>query len=66
MFHRIKVYRNASNHLKLDSKVQENYNRFIKEDTAGFTRDEDKRFVIQQKLLESFLTAIQVEISQIT
>lgn len=40
--------------------------KFWNEDTASVTDFEEQRFVIQQKLLEAFLSAIQTEIDSIS
>ena len=66
VLHRIKVYRHSQDHLTLNPTVSAKYREFWAEDTMDFSDDEDQRFAIQQKLLESFLTAIQVETSSIT
>ena len=63
VFHRIKVYRHSSNHLKLNPDVAQKYKEFWNEDTQGIADESEKFFVIQQRLLEGFLTAIQVEIA---
>ncbi|MDO4650774.1 MAG: hypothetical protein Q4B26_19220, partial [Eubacteriales bacterium] len=66
VLHRIKVYRHSSDHLALDPTVAARYQEFWGQDTQGITDVNEQRFVIQQRLLESFLTAIQIEISAIT
>lgn len=65
VLHRMKIYRHSQDHLKLEPTVAAKYSEFWSEDTSGFTNEEEQRFAVQQKLLESFLTAIQVEISTI-
>lgn len=62
---RIRVYRHSSDHLKLNPSVAQKYREFWDEDTQGVTEDSEKFFVIQQRLLESFLTAIHVEMAGI-
>ena len=62
----IKVYRHSSDHLELNPDVAKKYKEFWNEDTAGVTDFEEQRFVIQQKLLEAFLSAIQTEIDSIS
>ena len=37
-----------------------------KEDTQGIDDPIEQQFCIQQRLLESFLTAVQIELSKIT
>lgn len=66
VLHRIKVYRHHSDHLILDPDVATKYDAFWQEDTQGITDVNDQLFVIQQKILESFFTAIQIEIGSIT
>lgn len=66
VLHRVKVYRHSSDHLELKSDVANKYKKFWDEDTNGVTEPEEQRFVIQQKLLEAFLSAIQTEIDSIT
>ena len=66
VLHRIKVYRHSSDHLELNPDVAKKYKEFWNEDTAGVTDFEEQRFVIQQKLLEAFLSAIQTEIDSIS
>ena len=66
VLHRIKVYRHSQDHLVLNPTVAQKYKEFWDEDTQGISDVEEQRFVIQQKLLESFLTAIQVELSAIS
>lgn len=62
---RIKVYRHWKDHASLESAVAEKFEKFLNEDTSGI-RNEEKPFVIQQRLLDSFFANIQVEISNLT
>lgn len=64
--HRVKVYRHSQDHLALNPTVAQKYRKFWNEDTLGFTDPEEQRFVIQQKFLESFLSAIQIEMAAIS
>ncbi len=64
--HRAKVYRHSQDHLALNPTVAQKYREFWDEDTLGFTDPDEQRFVIQQKFLESFLSAIQIEIAAIS
>ena len=66
ILHRIKIYRHSRDHLTLNPNVAQKYNEFWKEDTLGINDPEEQRFVIQQKLLEGFLAAIQIEIASIS
>ena len=66
VLHRIKVYRHSKDHLVLNQTVAEKYRAFWAEDTQGIANTQDQLFVIQQKLLENFLSAIQIEIAKIT
>lgn len=59
---RIKVYRNSADHLVLNATVAQKYHKFWKEDTQGIEDLNEQRFCIQQRLLENFLTAIQIEL----
>lgn len=63
---RIKIYRHSEDHLHLKPNVAQKYAQFLREDTEGIEDIDTQRFCIQQRLLESFLTAIQVEIANIT
>ena len=63
VLHRIRVYRHSSDHLKLKPDVAQKYKEYWEEDTQGITEESEKYFVTQQRLLESFLTAIQVEMA---
>lgn len=63
VFHRIRVYRHSSDHLKLKPDVAKKYKEFWDEDTQGIVEDSEMLFVVQQRLLENFLTAIQIEMA---
>lgn len=63
---RIKVYRNSEDHLRLNPTVARKYSAFWREDTQGIDDPTEQRFCIQQRLLEEFLTSIQIELSKIT
>ena len=65
VMYRIKVYRNSQDHLTLNKKMAEDYNDFFNEDTNGISDIEDKYFVIQQKLLDNLLLAIQIETNKL-
>ena len=62
---RIKIYRNSEDHLKLNEFVAKKYEEYWKTDTYGVEDFSDQLFCIQQKLIDSFLTSLQVEISNI-
>ena len=64
--HRIKVYRHSRDHLILEPAVAVKYKAFWEEDTKGITEPCEQYFVVQQKLLEQLLTAIQIEIAEFT
>lgn len=66
VFHRIKVYRHSKDHLVLKPEVAKKYKEFWEEDTRGIPSDDEQYFIIQQKLLENFLAAIQIEITAIS
>ncbi len=63
---RIKVYRHSEDHSKLNPIVAKKYISFFKEDTKGFDDENEQRFAIQQKLIENFHAAIQIELSEIS
>ncbi len=64
--HRIRVYRNNSNHLRLVTRVNEQLEFFLKEDLAG-TGEEipEKYWVIFQRILDELMRAIQFEDSRL-
>lgn len=64
--YRVKVYRHSQDHLRLTPQIEHDYHTFMLEDTDGFTNTDDKLFAIQQRLLDSLLTGIQVELNKIT
>ena len=66
VFHRIKVYRHSGDHIKLEPRVAEKYQQFWNEDTQEVGNLDDKYFAVQQKLLESFLSSIQIETENIS
>ena len=61
VLHRMKVYRHSMDHLKLQNNVAEKYKEFWAEDSQGFNDENEVYFVVQQSLLERFLTAVQIE-----
>ena len=63
---RIKTYRHSQDHLKLNNQELRKFNQFYAEDTNGISKDQDKLFCIQQKLLETFFTNIQIEMNRLT
>lgn len=65
VLYRAKVYRHSQDHLKLTPLFTKDYNGFILEDTAGFSDSRDRLFAIQQRMLDSLLTSIQVEINKL-
>ena len=66
VLHKMKVYRHSKDHLALNSDVAQKYNEFWSSDTQGISDPNEQRFVIQQRLLEDFLAAIQIEIVAIS
>lgn len=64
--HKIKIYRHSSDHLVLKPTVASKYKEFWDMDTQGISDSTEQRFVVQQKLLEQLLTAINIEISAIS
>ena len=63
VLHRIRIYRHSSDHLMLNPDIEKKYSEFWNEDTKDISDESEKFFVVQQRLLESFLTAIQVEMA---
>ena len=65
VLHRIRIYRHSSDHLKLKPDVAQKHKEYWEEDTQGIAEESERFFVVQQRLLERFLTAIQVEMADI-
>ena len=63
MLHRTRIYRHSSDHPMLNPNIEKKYSEFWNEDTKDISDESEKFFVVQQRLLESFLTAIQVEMA---
>lgn len=61
VLHRIRVYRHSSDHIKLEPNVAQKYREYWDEDTRGISDEGEKYFVVQQRLIESLLTAIHIE-----
>ena len=66
VFHRIRVYRHSGDHLRLNATVAAKYKEFWDEDVADITELTEQYFVIQQRLLENFLSSIQIELENIS
>lgn len=66
VLHRMKVYRHSNDHLVLNQQAAQRFTEFWNTDTQGITDVDEQRFVIQQRVLENFLSAIQIEIAAIT
>ncbi len=68
VFHRIRVYRNESDHLELNQTVNEQYLKFLKEDLEGRSPSQvrDLYFVLQQRILDHLLYNTQIEITRIS
>lgn len=66
VLHRIKVYRNDVDHLHLNINTTQNYMDFLYEDFEGkvFSQVVDPYFVLQQRVLDRLLLAVQREISK--
>ena len=62
---RIKIYRHSSDHLALNPTVAQKYRDFLKKDTQGIEDPDEQRFCIQQRVLESLLTSVQIELGKI-
>lgn len=65
VLHRIKVYRHSSDHLSLQPDVAKLLTQYRKEDTYGID-EKEHYFAIQQKLLESLLSSIQIELEKLS
>lgn len=63
---KIKVYRHSRDHLTLEPKVAQLYSNYWSTDTKDVIDPDEQRFVVQQRILEEFLSAIQVEIDSLT
>ena len=66
--HRIRVYRNERDHLKLNETVNEQFLAFRKIDLEDHipSQVEDLYFILQQRVLDAFLRGIQSEITKIS
>lgn len=66
--YRIRLYRNAYGHLLLTKKVQEDFLKYINIDLEGQKPSQinDLNFLIQQCVLESLFTGIQIESSKLS
>ena len=66
--HRIRVYRNESDHLELNKSVNEKYLEFLQEDLEGKapSQVDDFYFILQQRILDGLLYNTQVEITRIS
>lgn len=62
--HRIKVYRNDQDHLHLNKATSDNYLGFLDSDFEGkqFSQISEPYFLLQQRILDRLLLALQVEI----
>ncbi|MFQ2222110.1 ATP-binding protein [Aeromonas enteropelogenes] len=65
VLHRVKVYRNDADHLHLTEKVTGDYIQYLSEDfeNKAFSQIDEPYFVLQQRLLDRLLLALQKEIS---
>ncbi len=66
VLHRIRVYRNSGDHLSLDEKTAKKFKEYWEDDTKGISDPAEQRFAIQQRILESLLASIQIEMATIT
>jgi hypothetical protein len=68
VFHRIRVYRNESDHLEINNTVNEQYLDFLTQDLEGRSPSQvrDLYFVLQQRILDHLLYNTQIEISRIS
>ncbi len=66
--HRIKVYRHKQFHMGLSSSVDKDLNTFLHQDLEGRRPDEvaDLWFVLQQCVLDSLLSGLQIEIGNLS
>ncbi|WP_308636526.1 hypothetical protein [Paenibacillus silvisoli] len=67
VLHKIRVYRNAAHHLKLDEQVKENYFLFLNEDLDGslpiFIKD--GYYILQTKLIRELYDVLYSEVNKI-
>lgn len=65
--HRIKVYRNERDHLELTDSVNQNLLDFLDQDLEGKKPSEleDYYFILQQRVLDSLLYNLQLEIDEL-
>ena len=65
---RIKVYRNEQDHLEVNSSINEYLLRYRKIDLEGYLPSQvpDFYFLLEQRILDSLLLAIQTEINKIS
>ena len=68
VLHRIRIYRHEKDHLNLNKPVNEKYIDFLNEDLEGRTPSQvkDFYFVLQQRIKNSLLYNVQIEITRIS
>lgn len=62
---RIKVYRHHEDHLTLNQGASKDFAAIWMEDTEGVSDTMEQLFVVQQRTLDRFMSAIQIEIGNI-
>jgi len=68
VLHKIRVYRNESDHLELNTAVNDQYVYYINEDLEGKSPSqvEELYYVLQQRVLDELLYSSQLEIGRIS
>lgn len=62
---RIKIYRHHEDHLELKKAVSKDFSLIWNEDTEGVTDPQEQLFVVQQRILDGLMSAIQIEIDSL-
>lgn len=63
---RIKIYRHMQDHMGLKPQVVERYKKLWNEDICGFHDEASQLFCVQQRLLDRFVSSLQIEINRLT
>ena len=66
--YRIKLYRHAYDHRKLNEKPHEDFIKFVQQDLEGQSASQIKElnFLIQQCILDGLFTGIQIESNKLS
>lgn len=63
--HKIKVYRNNSDHLFLNKQTNDKLQEFLEEDIPNDIPKDERYYCLQQRILEDLLTNIQIELNRL-